>query len=452
MEVVVKRASPAVLLFVAAALGCHDTGPCGLRRCDIREPDCQRRTAEAAACLRQVEPIPIAMTVVDRDAYIQSEVSAPVDPEQKEQWTRTNVGLGLLGLGDPQVGYADAVAANSGWVAAFYSGKDKMITILSRKDFHFDSAFAVTLLVHESVHALQDQAGRLSGSIDPADDSLDRGLAAVAMIEGEADLMQDLAALELFERDESQVPWARVFAKSLARADQYAAIDPLPIERSYQHFAYAFGSAYLHGARASGGATAIDGIWTAPPVSTRQVMAGFGAPEPNAGPWLENLGADSEPALPDALARVAGDRLGAFALGVFLANLRPAPGLSTLYSSPVRAAAAAELRGDHISIFYDPTADRTVTAWRLRFSRAETAAQLAELIRHGPDRETPLWQVEARDRDLIVLASNVSQRDGYLGTQVSWRAPPAPPPPPQPPEPADQPIRCAGSQRRLLRP
>jgi hypothetical protein len=410
---------------LAGGAGCAGEHRCGLRRCDIRRPDCQRATGEAAACLRGVEPTATPVATLDRDAYIRSAVVAPVDPAEKERWTRINYGLALLRLGDARVTYAEAIEGTSAGVGAFYSPDDKAITILDYDGFDFDSVGAVSTLVHEYVHALQDEAGHLSAAHDPAGSSYDRSLAASALIEGEADLIQDLANLALFDRSPDEVPWARVFGKSLARTEQRALEDPLPIERGYRYFTYPFGSAFLHGAFTRGGSGALDGAWAAPPVSTRQVMAGFDAAAPEQG-WLEDLGTDSEPVLPPALIRITADRLGAFALRIFLAGLELGPRPSRSFAMPTRQAAVAELQGDHLSIFYDPGSGHTVASWRLRFDRADTATALSDLLQLGGwDPVQITWWAGAHDRDLILMASDDPNLDRALGGNLDWRAPPS---------------------------
>jgi hypothetical protein len=416
MEAVVR---PAAALAVALAMAaCQDDGPCGLRRCDIRQPGCQTRTAEGAACLRGVEPVQVTMSVIDLQTYVQGEVIAPVTPEAKDTWRRTNQGLAMLGLADPRIGYDQALRTTYGDIAGFYA--DQTITILDRGDFFFDSWSAVTLLVHEYVHALQDRAGRLN---TPADGGgFDGDLTRAALIEGEADLVQDFAALELFGRGEGQVPWGRVFDKALAQAELLARRDPLPIESARAYFAYPFGSFFFHGARTARGQLGIDQAWAVAPRSTREIMAGFGGVESVAGTAIEDLGADAEPVLPADLVPIAADRMGSFVLRLFLANLRVGPGRAPL-SATARAAAAGDLRGDHLTVFYNPAGNRMVVSWRLRFSRAEAATELASTIQAVLGAVTPIWRVQAIDRDVILLASNLTDPETQLAGPSTWRMP-----------------------------
>ena len=60
---------PAVLVVSA----CAPDPPCGLRLCDIRDAECQRVTAEGAACLRGVEPVTVPVAVVSQDAFVADE-------------------------------------------------------------------------------------------------------------------------------------------------------------------------------------------------------------------------------------------------------------------------------------------------------------------------------------------------------------------------------------------
>jgi hypothetical protein len=408
---------PLAALAVALVLaGCQDDGPCGLRRCDIRQPACQTRTAEGAACLRGVEPVQVTMSVVDLRAYVQREVTAPITADAKEIWQRTNQGLAMLGLADPRVRYDQALRTTYGDIAGFYA--DQTITILDRQDFLFDSWSAVTLLVHEYVHALQDRAGRLAA---PDGGGFDADLARAALVEGEADLVQDFATLELFGRREEQVPWSRVFDKALLQAELLARSDPLPVESARAYFAYPFGAFFFQGARAARGEVGIDQAWAAAPRSTREIMAGFGGLESAGGTAVEDLGVDAQPVLPADLVPLAADRMGSFVLRLFLASLRVGPGRARL-SASARAAAGVELRGDHLTVFYNPAGNRMVVSWRLRFSRPEVAADLTSTIQLGLDAESPIWRVQAIDRDVIVLASNLTDPDTQLGGSFAWQA------------------------------
>jgi hypothetical protein len=417
MEDLVRPAALGVVLALAA---CQGDGPCGLRRCDIRQPDCQARTAEGAACLRGVAPVEVTMSVVDRTTYVNREVTAPVTPQARETWRLTNQGLAMLELADPRIAYEQALRTTYGDIAGFYA--DQTITIVDSEDFFFDSWSAVTLLVHEYVHALQDRAGRLDR---PDGGDFDGDLTRAALVEGEAELVQDFAALELLGRHEGQVPWARVFGQSLAQAELAADRDPLPIESAQAYFAYPFGSFFFHGARAAHGPMGFDQGWAAAPRSTREIMAGFDSGGPGGGAAVEDLGADSEPVLPPDLVPIAADRMGSFILRVFLDTLRVGPGGARL-SPPAKAAAGAELRGDHLAVFHNPAGNRMVVSWRMRFSHPDVAADLASTIQLGLYAETPVWRVQAIDRDVILLASNLTDPDSQLGAPFGWRAPTRP--------------------------
>jgi hypothetical protein len=208
-----------------------------------------------------------------------------------------------------------------------------------------------------------------------------------------------------------------VFDKALAQAELLASSDPLPIESARAYFAYPFGSFFFHGARTAHGGLGFDQGWAAAPLSTREIMGGFGGAG-SAGGAVEALGADSEPTLPPDLIAIAADRMGSFILRLFLSALRLSP--------PARAAASAELRGDHLAVFYNPAGNRTVVSWRLRFSRPDVAADLASTIGLALGPETPIWRVQATDRDVILLASNLTDPEAQLGPIVPWRAPTRP--------------------------
>jgi hypothetical protein len=430
--VTVRPMLPVLLALAAAPVACRDDGPCGVPRCDVRQTDCQQRIAEAAACLRGVDPIQVPIIVVDRDRYREQAANQPLDPAEAERWRMVNLGLSLLGLSDENVALTTAVVGNTDYTGAFYSYSDRAITLIASPDVPMNGGYMVTTLIHEYIHALQHAAGRIGGP-EEVDRSLDRSLASAALIEGEADLISDLAMLDLHRRDESDIPWTAVFDRARALAHRDARNDELPIERSRAYFAYPYGAAFIYQARSQGGYPAVEAAFATPPRTTREVMAGFGAAEPAGGPWSEDMGDDAEPVLPAGFVRAASDRLGAFALRLFLAGWGP---WFDRWRKPLDPA-ADDLRSDHITIQHvtDPASPLTpmiVTTWRLRFGSAETAARLARTLTR-PDWEVPQWWHEARDRDVIIVASR-GMTPPLDPTKLTWRAVP-PDPGPMPDKP-----------------
>ena len=55
--------------------------------------------------------------------------------------------------------------------------------------------------------------------------------------------------LELYRRDESDIPWTAVFDRARALAHRDARNDDLPIERAALYFAYPYGADFVYQAR-----------------------------------------------------------------------------------------------------------------------------------------------------------------------------------------------------------
>jgi hypothetical protein len=402
MEIPVRVIAVTWAVLSVAAAACAPDPPCGLSRCDIREPRCQRAIGKATACLRGQAPADVPIRVLGQERFLAESVAAGEGTVDTVRFARWMAGLGLFGLASPEVSVAEASREQAAWVAAFYDPGDLTITIIDRGR-PLDSRGAVTLLVHEYAHALQDRRVGLDVFRSRLASDLDRILASKAVTEGEATLVEDLAAIGLFGTEERHISWPEVFTHWQALARHAAITTELPVEQSLGHFPYPFGLPYAHAAYRSAGFAGIDGLFADPPASSAQVLAGFGVAEPAGNSWAEELGADSVPELPPRFALVDHDRLGGWVLETFVARLlaamAPGPELERL--SGELAAVGAQLRADRLSIFRDTETDLTAACWRLRLSSAAVARGLAQqLAGRGP------WSLWTLDRDLILLASD----------------------------------------------
>ena len=257
-----------------------------------------------------------------------------------------------------------------------------------------------------------EEFGRRAMAVD-----LDRILASKAITEGEASLIEDLSALGMFGADEGDVAWTAVFDSWQYRARRAAVASRLPVSLAWGHFPYPFGTPYVHAAYRREGFAGVERLYREPPASTAQVLAGLGARETTGLPWSEPMGADVLPVLPERLAPIGADRLGAWVLGVFLERLLGAPADATRAS--LLAAAPTALRADSFTFFSDMTTDETAACWRLRFTSADVALALLAEIR-GAAR--PTWIAWVDDRDLVILASANAQTRALGGPQLAFRS------------------------------
>lgn len=394
-----------------ALLGCaQPQNACGLRVCDIRESDCQQATAVAAACLRGVEPVSVPMRVIRSEDWLRGQSTAAPAPELAALHERWNTGLSLLGLAPPGMTLQEANAANAGQVAAFYSNATDGITIIDWGN-PLDSLRAVALLVHEYTHALQDHTVGLGAYGQAFGGDNDRSLASGAIIEGEANHVQDLAAIDLYGSPREGVPWDQVFDRYLGAARQRLHASEVPVLLAWAHFRYPFGTAFVNRTWQANGWEGVNGLLQQPPLSTRQILAGPGSPEPAAGPWLEALGDEAVPVLPAEFVYRHADTLGAWTLETFMRRLgRP----------DLERTASENLRGDMFSVF---TRDATVVAyWRLRLTTSALADQLAQAM-NIPDAAWEVWRLGERD---LAIGGGVLAVRADLWMPIPAPAPPAP--------------------------
>ena len=263
-----------------------------MRTCDIREVACQQRIFEATACLRGVPAVVFPVRVIASDDHIRDLIVGAERNPAADRWARINDGLALLGLARAGAKLVDAVHPGGPVSGGFFDPPTRSVAVILPSDEPLDSPEVVATLVHEYTHGLQNEAGHLA-KVQATEQTHDQGLAVSAVIEGEARIIEYRALLGMFERAEADIPWDKLFARVRAEAEEDASAAPLPVHRVFSHFSYRFGAAYVHAAFAREGLPGIDKVWASLPVSTRQVMAAYGATEPTGAAWLEDLGADA---------------------------------------------------------------------------------------------------------------------------------------------------------------
>ncbi|MBI3098628.1 MAG: hypothetical protein HYY93_10360 [Planctomycetes bacterium] len=136
----------------------------------------------------------------------------------------------------------------------------------------FDANVSDSTLVHEMVHALQDQNFAMA-SANEQTPGVDAGIAFQALLEGDADFTEGLAMHPEYARD-LEVHAKRLRAESEAaeaRARQGAALTPAIFSRT-QTFWYTRGEEFALALYRSGGWGAVNRAWGAPPESSEQVL------------------------------------------------------------------------------------------------------------------------------------------------------------------------------------
>lgn len=293
-------------------------------------------------------------------------------------------GLDLRGLlrevlGEQVLGYYDTDEAR-------LVVREDVMEVLARRATSAEAAEARIVIVHELVHALQDQALRLGEAWEVERDS-DADNALRALVEGDATLAMMVYAAEKLgvplEALAGDAAVETLMAQSVGAGDDALGRAP-PILRHTLVTPYVAGLRFARELRRAGDWRAVDGAFDRKPASTEQVLhprryLQGEEPDPIALPAF--------PALEEAgLEPVEEDTLGELEVAVFL-------GRGT--ESGVDAAAADGWGGDRLRVYRwaDGRSELGVAVWFLTFDdeaearEAEAAARRTlgadELRREG---------------------------------------------------------------------
>lgn len=402
MCVSIRRSFTVLTLGALAASACSGSDCPTLRECDIREADCQARTAEVAACLRGGDAARPSVTVVNKDAFVEEQVESARQTGETADERDLRRGLALLALmpwsDDP------GELSHERWtnVAAFYSSDTGGVTILDDGE-ELDTPGAVILLLHEMIHAMQGR--EIDTWYEQHGGTFDSELSLASLIEGEAVLYDDLGSLYGYGLSLDDIDWRASFRSFKSASWDDARTTDARYARAYAHFSYAFGGAYLNSAYRDQGNDAVRRVFDAPPLSTRAVMAGYDAANP---PLRVDPNEVGHPVLPERYVHFATLHLGAWLSELF----------HDVWSASQRGFddhADSGFTGDVLSIFRGPFEGEVTSVWRLRFERADQAdAYVSRFL----ERERLTVFVE--ERDVVVVASVNESVVRVLPSQITW--------------------------------
>jgi hypothetical protein len=248
----------------------------------------------------------------------------------------------------------------SDWVAGFYLAEKDEIYIVS--DAYTIGAMERSIFAHEFVHALQDQHFDLTSlDLDVTGDLEygDRLLAVQALIEGDAELLQE-QYIETFFSEQDKLDYVNEALKFT-----FTWTDSTPrVLSEVSLFPYEQGKEFAGALYQQGGWQAVSDAYANPPVSTEQIL------------HPRRYLADDQPitvSLPSLADTLGGEwRLiydgpaGEFLLRLYLEN----------HLDPTEAAGAAEgWGGDHCLVYHDDATGGTVvllqTIWDTSSDRRE---------------------------------------------------------------------------------
>jgi hypothetical protein len=279
-------------------------------------------------------PEQLAADVISRDELPAVLEGALTDLDRRS-FEQTTLLYRLLGYLEPDEDYYDIYMSFARLaVIGLYDPLNDHLYVVTDDGRAFDDLNGLEreTLAHEVVHALQDYHFALDKTFEETVDDLDRNLAFISVVEGDAVVHETLAE---GKQGRAIVPAGRLFA--LADLSQLGGISA-PIERELR-FPYTTGAQWVSALKARDGTATIDELLGNPPSGTAVVL------HPERGVRWE----PERPSLPgflpllgDGWARDSGGTFGEF----HWMNL-----LQTRLPGLVSAQAAATWRGDSYSVY-----------------------------------------------------------------------------------------------------
>ena len=333
--------------------------------------------AERIRSLRFKSSVPV---VVEDPTAIRRYIAGQLKDDELDQARKIYIALGMLPadldvramllrvMGEQIMGYYDPHGQR-------LVIRDSVMKAFATGGPHTELQAARSVIVHELVHALQDQHLGLGEVID-AERTSDADTALRALVEGDANLAmlagddeRGLGALRRLTRDPEAVRRLAELVLEPPPPDSELGRAP-PIVRIPLLSAYSDGLVFAAGLHGAGGWSSIDAAHRRPPISTQQILhpehyASDRRPVELPAPVVDALGANGYTPLP-------GDTLGELELRVFLAQ----GGASQAQA----VSAAAGWAGDTVRVYEGPGGELAVL-WLLAWSSPEAALQAAHLAR-----------------------------------------------------------------------
>ncbi len=374
-----------------AGAGCGPDGS-NLVRCDIRGLECQEAIYLSVAEFLELESMAApSIRVISVDEY-ERELRAGVAMQEDSEDPLVTRGLKLIGFlpeafGSQQEADVERLLAE---VAAYYSTRDKAITVIDRD---YGGANAQTLLAHEFVHALQDAQVGLASIGDEAT-TTDEWIAVRSVVEGDASYVQWAWSAQEFGFTPTPQQWDDIHAEREALAMMEAADPTVPVTDSEFIFPYAFGFRFMTDAVLFDGLAERERWLRSPPASAWAFLWGY---EPGVGEGFVALSRPDEahPAVPAPYTEFGTDSLGAWYLFAFLQRLG-VPESEAMDN-------ALDWVGDRFA-FYDDGASVSVV-WRIRYG-VGSGASATRTMQAVLDASSDVpWTAVTAERDVYVIAT-----------------------------------------------
>lgn len=336
--------------------------------CDVGRVACQTQLLELAACIYGVFAAPkVPVRVLGEQELVDELAGEPSDTLEtagrvaRPQIERALVDLGLLQTGE--------LTPDGAWVAntvqrldSVYRDAERGIVLIDR-GLPLDSAEEDARLVHEFVHALQDQQYGLESWRQKYDGQVDTELALRSVTEGQATLVQYRAWAAMAGNDAKYVDWLTTFVNLRQKQLASALADASPYLGSDASFPIGFGAVPAYALRQTEGPTYHATQFADPPQTSLAVIArnlNRDMPSFDAAPF-------STPAPSDSYSAAGETALGAFLLQVFSHQLGD-DGTNSF-------ALSLAWRGDRLSVYSGPN-DQAAWLWQVQLADDTTAEEL----------------------------------------------------------------------------
>jgi len=246
--------------------------------CDVRKKSCQRDLFEVAICSRgdEVGVLPEVMTIDQEE--LKTLLSEPDDLEEEvstaqKTWTKA---FQILGLLPEEVSIGNAISDDlAEEIVGFYSSETKSLVLV---DYGVpnDSDETNITLIHEFVHALQDQTIGLENFGEELQKTTDGAIARKALIEGEAVHFMVVGFSKMARREPETIKWYEYYGDVSDPMLEDIENSEVPFATAISSLPYLVGGSYITDAYLIRGDVQIPTLWDDPITTTVEWMLGYG--------------------------------------------------------------------------------------------------------------------------------------------------------------------------------
>ena len=397
---------------------------CQHQICSIDDPACIEQIAETMACQLELDEVVLPTVRFLTTDEVVAEVRADTEgrtPEQIRDITDYYRAESLVGLMPTDYEYGDQDTNFVDWAIAYYSSLTKEVTIIT-DNVGDDVERSYLVMVHEMVHVYQDAERDLGALADEHATTFDRFLGLRAMIEGEAVIYESLADIQFLGYEPENVDWPRYFRDYQTFALDAAAESEAPSLDATAYFPYAFGSEFYYQAWKQDDPGATEALFSAPPDSVRQVMAGY-----RSANGVVNgdgrLAPHAAPVLPERYQYLGSGHQSVWLINAMLQR-------TAAHTRPWASQELEDVSADYLSIFRDEESGALVAVWRIqdddgsRLSDTlllQPSSRWADSTTVDPAAEPTTHLVAQVDGDVLLVATNGPDARMVLEEIEGWQ-------------------------------